>query len=381
MKLTVKTKLLTNDEQFKSLKATMEMFNQACNFVSEIAFNADKFRQVTLHYIAYTPCREKFPKLSAQFVVRAIAVVADSYKADKKTLHKFKPHAAVVYDQRILSFKALDLISIASVDGRLKVPVFIHEYRKPDRNSMRGQADLALENGKFFLNVVVEVPEEMPIDPEGVLGVDKGIVQIAYTSDGESFSGQSVDKIRERYTNLRKELQACGSKSAKRHLKKIAKKQARYQKDRNHCISKQIVETAKGTNRAIALEDLSGIRDRQTVRKADRQRFGNWAFYQLDSFISYKAKIAGVPVIFVDPRNTSRTCPICGFVSKSNRRTQDSFSCLSCNFSANADFVGSLNISNKGLLSTNLSQSTFNPLYTAEPPGTASCLVVDMNLL
>ena len=128
------------------------------------------------------------------------------------------------------------------------------------------------------------------------------------------------------------------------------KTQSRFQKDTNHKISKQIIAKAKGTQRAIALEDLSGIRLRQKVRKADKQRFGNWAFFQLDSFLGYKAKIAGVPVVYVDPRNTSHTCSICGFVSKTNRKSQSIFSCFNCGFTANADFVGAVNIASKAIV-------------------------------
>jgi IS605 OrfB family transposase len=186
--------------------------------------------------------------------------------------------------------------------------------------------------------------------PKGIIGVDKGIVNIATTSDNDVFSGKQIDTVRERYAKLRQSLQKTGTKSAKKHLKKIAKKQSRFQKDINHCISNQIVAKAKGTERVIALENLKGIRSRQTVRKIDRQRFGNWAFAQLDSFISYKASLAGVPVFFVDPYNTSRKCPICYTVNKSNRKSQNLFSCCNCNFTANADFVGAVNIAHKAIV-------------------------------
>ena len=72
--------------------------------------------------------------------------------------------------------------------------------------------------------------------------------------------------------------------------------------------SKQLVAKAKYTNRAIALEDLAGIRSQTKVRKTQRSRHSKWAFYQFRQFIEYKSALQGVQVILVDPRNTSRTC-------------------------------------------------------------------------
>jgi IS605 OrfB family transposase len=104
------------------------------------------------------------------------------------------------------------------------------------------------------------------------------------------------------------------------------------------------VAKAKDTRSGIALEDLKGIRESITVRKAQRRQHTSWAFDQLRRFIEYKAKLNGVPVVFVDPRNTSRECPKCGYTSKSNRKTQSGFVCNSCGFAGLADYVAALNI-------------------------------------
>ena len=373
MKLTVKAKLLPTTDQHQFLKKTMEVFNSVCNYISERAFETKVFNKYNLHYLVYRESREKYPELSSQFIVRAIAKVSDSYIVERKTLHKFKKHSAVVYDQRLLSFKGLSIASINSVNGRMKVPFLVGQYRSFNDKSIKGQVDLTFENNKFYLNIVIEFPEGTPFDPKGILGIDKGIINIATTSDGDTFSGSQIDMIRIRYSKLRQSLQKAGTKSAKRHLKKIAKKQTRFQKDMNHRISKQIIAKAKGTERAVALEDLKGIRTRQKVRKADRQRFGNWAFFQLDSFIEYKAKMVGVPVIYIDPRNTSRTCSACGFISKSNRKSQSVFSCCSCGHTANADINASKNIASKGYINNPIAVHT--PIATLPALGTASCLL------
>jgi putative transposase len=162
----------------------------------------------------------------------------------------------------------------------------------------------------FFLAVVIDVPEppEGP-EPEEWLGVDLGIVNLATGSDGTAYSGKGVRAVRYRNRQLRARLQAKGTRSAKRLLRKRRRKEARFARDVNHVISKNIVREAKGAGRGIKLEDLSGIRSRVTVKKAQRADAHSWAFWQLRQFVTYKAAIAGVPVALVDPRNTSRECP------------------------------------------------------------------------
>ena len=210
-------------------------------------------------------------------------------------------------------------------------------------NGQRGESDLCFVKGKFYLLVTCDVETPKQIDVDGVLGVDLGIVNIASDSDGNDFSGKAVEEKRRKFLHRRSNLQHNGSKSATRKLKKISGNQSRFQKHTNHTISKAIVKIAYDTHRAIALEDLSGIRE-APVRRKQRAKHANWSFYQLRQYISYKAERAGVPVILVDPRNTSRTCPKCGCVDKSSRISQSSFSCVSCGHSAPADTNAAVNI-------------------------------------
>src|SRR5262245_1223821 len=105
-----------------------------------------------------------------------------------------------------------------------------------------------------------------------------------------------------------------------------------------------LVHKAHTTRKAIALEDLSEIRERVTVRREQRRVRHSWAFRQLRMCISYKATQAGVRVVAVDPRNTSRRCAVCGYCDKGNRRDQAHFRCLSCGHTAAADTNAAVNI-------------------------------------
>lgn len=351
MLLTLKIKLLTDSEQHSQLIDTMRVFNEACNFISQLAFEKKIFNKVKLQQECYYEVRDKF-KLSAQFVIRAISKVTESYKANKKSLHTFKPTGAIVYDQRLLSFKRLEYASILTIAGRILVPMIFGEYQKGviGDSRIRGQADLVLVDGIFYLLVVVELPDGSPTDVKDFLGVDLGIKNIAVDSDGEVFSGDKINGIRKRHAKLRAKLQKKGTKSAKRLLKKRSKKEHRFATDVNHCIAKKLVVKAKGTGRGIALEDLKGIRERVTVRKSQRGQHNFWAFYQLRQFIEYKATLAGVQVVLVDPRNTSRTCPVCGYIDKKNRPTRNDFCCQSCGYAGPADSIAAVNIGRRAVV-------------------------------
>jgi len=340
---TLMVKLAPSQAQHADLLETVHQFNHACNYISEVAFEHRCANKIALQKIVYYDVREKFD-LSAQMAVRAISKAVEAYKRDKSIKPTFKPEGAMVYDQRILSWKRADTVSILTLSGRQRVPIRVGEYQKARMDRIRGQADLIYRKGIFYLAIVVDAPEPSEFDPVGVIGVDLGIVNLAVDSDGESYSGEKVDTVRQKNTKLKAGLQKVGTKSAKRHLKKLSGKVNRFNRDVNHIISKNIVAKAKRTGKAIALEDLKGIRSQIRVRKGQRNRQHSWGFYQLRSFIEYKAVLSGVPVIFVDPRGTSHICPECGINERRNRPNRDTFKCVQCGFAGPADHIAAINI-------------------------------------
>jgi len=345
MLCTAKIKLAVDPEQHQALLGTMARFNQACNHISKIAFESKTFSKFKVHKLCYYDVRNDFG-LSSQMAVRAIGKVCESYKANKKSLHTFKNTGAMVYDQRIMAFKGIDRVSLLTLSGRILVPMVISEYHQGvlAGRRVKGQADLILKNGAFFLLLVIDLPEPPKQPPKDFLGIDLGIKNIAVDSAGEVHSGDQMNGLRARHRRLRKKLQSKGTRSAKRLLKKCRRKEARYARNENHRISKQIVAKAKALGYGIALEDLAGIREKTTVRKSQRAQHHSWSFYQLLQFVSYKAALAGVEVVLVDPRNTSRECCKCGHTEKANRQSRDIFSCRACGYVAPADNVAAVNI-------------------------------------
>lgn len=327
------------------MKRTLEQANFACNYISEVAWDTRTFGKFQLQSLVYHDVRAAFP-LTAQVVIRCIAKVTDAYRLDSNAKRVFRPLGSIAFDSRILSWKlAKSEVSIWTVDGRQKIPFVAYARALDLLAGQRGESDLCLIDGEFYLLTACEVLEPTPDDVTEFLGVDMGIKNIASDSDGNQYAGGQVNGLRHRHARLRQRLQRKGTKAARRLLVKRRRKESRFAKQENHRISKELVARAKDTGRGIALEELTGIRDRVTVHKAQRRQHSSWSFNDLRAKITYKAALSGVPVIAVDPRNTSRRCQVCGCIDKRNRRNQSTFSCVSCGFSANADTNAAVNIS------------------------------------
>ena len=370
MKIVAQVKLLPESAyDADALAATLRACNRAANAASEVAFAKDLKRRNVLQDAVYHRIKADFD-LGAQATVRTIKKVCDAYATLKANLKAgnlgpegskrrvraeskpitFRENAAQPFDDRILTWN-LDArtISIWTLAGRLKGIPFVCS---PDTlqllASRKGESDLVTRDGMFFLIATIDVDEPEVSEPNGFLGVDLGIVNIATTSDGRIIAGRRLNRYRKRQRDLRAKLQKQRTKAAKRRLKAIRRREARHAANTNHIIAKQIVATAERTSRGIALEDLKGIRQRVTAKKDQRARLSSWAFAQLGAFVEYKARRAGVPLVYVDPRNTSRQCSECWHTHRSNRVDQAKFACRSCGIVLHADINGSRNIARRG---------------------------------
>lgn len=157
---TMKIQLLTDDHQHKRLMDVMKKFNEVCNHISEVGFQTKTYRnKIKLQKECYHQVRETF-NLPSQMVVRAIGKVVEAYKTGVRSTISFGENTSVVYDTRLLAFKWMQAVSIATFDGRIEVPIRVTGYRLGtyDRR-VTGQADLVLEDSTFYLLLLVDLPE------------------------------------------------------------------------------------------------------------------------------------------------------------------------------------------------------------------------------
>jgi putative transposase len=341
------------------LRVTQDRFNAAASWISTVCWEEHITNTNTAHHRVYGETRTRFG-LGAQLAVCARAKAVEAVKVtraqekqrqpDQKpvTCPQFGLRGSIRYDGRSFSLKALDRVSLLTLQGRITCRLLPGKRQHDmlvDPAWKIGGADLVWRRGTYYLNVTQSKdtpPVRVTLD---TLGVDLGIVNLATDSDGNTFTGAKVHEVRTRYHKRRSELQRVGTRSAKRRLKKMSGREKRFQKDVNHKISKSLIHKAVQSRKALALEDLTGIRERTTVRRENRYERHSWAFYQLRMYIVYKAAWASIPVRFVDPRNTSRTCSQCGHCEKANRQSQASFLCKQCGFCLNADINAAINIS------------------------------------
>jgi putative transposase len=378
MKQVVRMRLLPTDAEAAALEATLRTCNGAGTWLSARMHAAHVFRKFDAQHRFYTELRERF-ELGAQPAIRVIGKVAEAYAGLRANIEAgnygppgsdrrkkvagnpiaFRPDAAHPFDARCLSWQFPDsvgareaTVSIWTVTGRLKNVSILGNPKQLMllRTRSIGETDLIYRDGKWFLHATIEAPEAPLTEPvNGFVGVDMGIVNIATTSTGENASGARLNRYRKRQVRLRKRLQAKKTSSARRLLKKRRRKEARFAANINHQVSKRIVAEAERTGCGIAVEELTGIRERVRLRKPQRAALHSWAFAQLGSFLAYKAKQAGVAFIEVDPAYTSQMCSDCGWVDKKNRRSQAAFECGRCDFVGHADHNAAINIATRGV--------------------------------
>jgi len=348
MRIATKIKLLTTKEDKESLLQTLFTVNKASTYVSFKAFENKTFNKFKIHHLCYKEIRERY-NLSSQLAIRAIAKVATSYGDFKNrfSVHKFNKYSSIGYDNRILSFNKKG-ISILSVNGRLKIPFISHLDISKLKICCQSELCYDKPTKTFYLSLIHEV--NIPIPDEvnnNFIGCDMGITNLLVDSTGEIYNNPILDNKRIKIEKLRGRLQDVKTKSAKRRLIRLSKKERRFKKDVNHCISKKVINKAKAQRKGVKIENLKGISKLMVEidNKEHKSKFGKWSFYELAEFITYKGKLKGVPVLKINPEYTSQTCSKCNHCEKDNRLEQSKFKCVKCGFEENADFNASINIS------------------------------------
>ncbi|MBU1204926.1 MAG: transposase [Nanoarchaeota archaeon] len=325
----------------KELLETMRQYSKSAQYVVDTGWENGIYSKRELHNLTYYPIREIL-ELPAQLVCssrdKACETLKSLWKIKKPTKPNFKEMLTIRYDARSFSFN-FDCVSLATTNGRLKIPVDIPEYYWQYLDWDARNADLILDRkNKLLLHITFSRDIQLPTNSDGFLGVDIGINQVAVTSNRQFFNARQIKLKRIKFKRIRAKLQSKGTRSAKRLLKKVSGREQRFMRYWNHVISKQIVNNCKAGT--IVLENLKGIRN---VRKGRKFNFwlNRWSFYQLQQFITYKALRSGIKTIKVSPYLTSQTCSRCGQIGS---RSKGFFVCSHCGYSLNADLNASFNL-------------------------------------
>lgn len=339
-------KILVDRKDFEKLKGTVDAFQRACNYISQMAFNKRCFDPIALHALVYHKVRAIF-KLPANLAIQARNRVAGSYRQSREKLHTFSRNSMALDDRLFSLLRNRDFtVSITTIKGRVKPRLAVGEYQRKILVSPVKSASLIMRKAGLFLKICVsyDVP---PKEAAESVGVDVGIRKLLVGSNGFSAGGGPFMARMEHYESHLQSLGTKGTSSAKRRLKRLAGKELRWARTTLHQISRGFVDSLKD-GEYIALEGLPKTRasdiEKPCKCKDHPAAVRGWAISRLLSMLSYKCADAGIRVVYASPDFTSQRCPRCGTIHKNNRRTQALFRCVNCGFQHNADYVAALNL-------------------------------------
>ncbi|HHW40471.1 MAG TPA: IS200/IS605 family element transposase accessory protein TnpB [Syntrophomonadaceae bacterium] len=364
--VTLKAKLLSpNKNKREKITRMLETYHQACSWFLTQAEVLNTTSRAKLNRETYRQACELFDlnRGTLQCAMLKALSARRSYlsrklRGKKASLPKFEKTVPVMVRQDCYSLYQLPSgtwvikFPVSSGRSQIAVPLATSTYHaKRIRDLVGGscrQGSMEIwqdKSGEWYVTISL-VYETCLNEPGGIIGVDFGIVKLAVLSNNVFFDGRQIRWRKERWADRRRALQQAGRLS---RVKKEAGHERRWMRYINHCLSKRIVEIAKAKSAAVALENLLGIRERAKGSKKFNRMMSGWNVRELASFIEYKAALTGVPVIYVDPKETSKTCPKCGNISRYNRKTQGWFKCAGCGYQSDADRVGALNIATRAL--------------------------------
>jgi len=175
--------------------------------------------------------------------------------------------------------------------------------------------------------------------------------------------------IRTAYFLKRRKIQSKikTGKTRRKLLAKYGEREKNRVLDVYHKVANCIVKKALKNNSAIALENLKNIRRKIKYSSEMNGRLHRWSFRKLQLIIEYKAKLNGVPVIYVDAKGTSRTCPICG--EKLSLNGHRIMKCKKCGLGADRDVIGACNIRLRGLEKIDVRSSVPRKSPSMKPEG------------
>ena len=378
--LTLVCKIEPTEEEAAHIDATLQAFADACAYIHS-TIPERIVNVMRMQAMLYYDVRSR-SGLSSNLTQQAFRRVSGNRKAAKvkgETVKDFDP-SSIQYDQRIFSFTERTWsVSLTLLHGRTHFRLALGNYQ---RGKLKGQKPTSAQlckhrDGSYAVHIQVKVLVPDPQPPTDVLGVDLGRTDIAHTSEGTRWDGSDLRRCRDHFARMRSALQrkaSKGTRSTRRRcrqlLDRLSGRERRFQRHTNHVIAKTLVETAQTQQAALALEDLTGIRERtnqQPRDKTERRRGNSWAFFQLRQFVTYKSALAGVVLVLVPAAYTSQMCHRCLHLGS---RCGKRFTCEHCSYTGDADYNGARNIKTLGLYHVRAPRGPWvHSLWSGSPTG------------
>lgn len=320
---------------------------KAINWLSQIVFKTKELNSNRLSKAYYPILRDKF-NLPSQIACSCCKHVTASYKTAKANKR---------WKMSIFTQKSIPIVWKRDFNkGRKGITLWGEILTCFGKNIPEtGWKDSKLKKigNNFYILLCFEKEIIEPRKSGCIVGVDSGIKRMLVASNSLDnkvffFSGSKLNHDRTCIRQRRSKIQAVGTRSSKRLLKRLSRKEAAITEHLMHVASKALTRYAVNSGaKIVVFEDLKNIRDASLEKgKNLREKIHRWPYSNLQFKTSYKLAEHGIQVSKVNPKNTSRGCPCCGNVEKSNRNGFEFF-CKSCGYCGDADLTASINIRNR----------------------------------
>jgi len=339
-------------------------FRLVVNESIRIALREDIRSRARLTRAAYKELSARHT-LYKQYIPSAFEVALAVLKVHRRRVRKGE-RSSVPFIRRLLLKAENQSFRLDRDTGRLRIPIRGTEglqlhlplsdwHRSILADPSWGLGSLTVVPGKIIVVVRKEAPK--PYEPRGAVALDTNEDSL----DGVHAAGDSagllrvpfdgVRRLQEIHFRRRRKLarkKAHDRRVARRLLNREGRRERHRVRQRLHRVSKSLVRLATEARAAIVLEDLTlhgaGGRSRRMNR-----RLSSWPRSEVHRQIEYKAALAGVPVIKVNPQWTSKTCPVCG--ARRRDRVGKDFVCLMCDWEMDRQLNAGMNILKTALAS------------------------------
>jgi putative transposase len=353
------------EEDKARLLKTMELFAKAYNISAENGFATKEGNKIKNSMAVYHRIRNEIPDLQASLVQSACFMATEALKSiNFRTLPKKSQTSAIRYSSKGASvYLESGYATIQAAGNRILATFCLpnHFKKYTDWKIKCSFLKYDVKMDRFQLNVVLEnllIPE---CKEEGVLGIDRGLRNLAVCSNNIFYHSNETKRIKGKFTFLRAQLQSKGTRSAKRKLKKLAGRERRFVDCENHRMAKEIASMPYKT---FVLEDLSGIRSKRSPSWELRRDLNQWSYAQFQRDLEYKAEELGKELLVINGMYTSQTCSRCGVISHKSRKGPN-FKCVDCGFQLDADLNAARNIAHIG-------KSEMGRLHASKPNATSN---------
>ena len=359
----------------KGFLAFMEKCNLIANLYIDWCFENKTYNKAKAHASLYEQLRLDYPEIPSGLIQTIRDVSLESVKRDKLKIKPVKnSHSAIRYDKRTMALRG-NLLTFSWTGDRIKQIISIPKYFKKYVGWSFQGGTICYDGKNFSANLCFETgtpPVKQVEDNNKIVGIDRGLYNIVTLSDGMKYNAKLVRRKKRQYLHVERQLQAKGTPSSRKKLKKRSGKEKRFSSNINHIISKQLVNLPYDI---FVLEDLTGIRKKRKGKKLNGW-ISNWTFYQLEQYLIYKAEALGKQVVKVNASYTSQRCNNCRIIEKSNRN-KSKYICSKCGYVEHADINAAKNIKTNYLLSIterSVEQAVCQSAECFGKPETSLCL-------